>query len=189
MSKSGVNIRRGLVEDAAALAEFGARVYDQVFGPDNDPENMSEYLARNYGIEQQSIELSSPDVITLIAESHGQIAGYAQVRRGKTPSCVLGDLPIELWRFYVDQPWRGKGLADRLMTATLDAARELGGKTIWLSVWEQNPRGVRFYQKKGFRDVGSKSFWVGQDEQTDRVMVIELDPHLSPSHSSRELAP
>jgi RimJ/RimL family protein N-acetyltransferase len=55
-----------------------------------------------------------------------------------------------------------------------DAAHELGGRTLWLGVWERNPRAIAFYEKCGFRDVGSHDFWVGNDCQTDRIMVTEL---------------
>jgi ribosomal protein S18 acetylase RimI-like enzyme len=61
------------------------------------------------------------------------------------------------------------------MAAVLRAAVELGGVTLWLGVWERNPRAIAFYQKCGFRDVGSHDFWFGNDRQTDRVMVTALE--------------
>jgi ribosomal protein S18 acetylase RimI-like enzyme len=78
---------------------------------------------------------------------------------------------VELARFYVDRPWHGRGVARELMDAARAAARNLGGRTFWLGVWEHNPRAIAFYAKCGFRDVGSHKFLVGSDLQTDRVMV------------------
>jgi ribosomal protein S18 acetylase RimI-like enzyme len=60
------------------------------------------------------------------------------------------------------------------MDAARDAAREMGGRTIWLGVWEHNPRAISFYEKVGFRDAGAADFFVGPDRQTDRIMVIAL---------------
>lgn len=60
------------------------------------------------------------------------------------------------------------------METVLDAARELGGRTLWLGVWERNPRAMAFYRKCGFRDAGSHQFVVGTDSQTDRIMVKQL---------------
>jgi len=82
---------------------------------------------------------------------------------------------VEVWRFYVDRAWHGAGVARPLMDAALEAARELGAGSVWLSVWERNPRAIAFYTKCGFRDVGSKLFIVGSDRQTDRVMAREID--------------
>ena len=91
---------------------------------------------------------------------------FAQLHRSEAR---WGD--IELARFYVERTHHGGGLAQLLMTATLDAARELGGRSMWLGVWERNPRGIAFYEKCGFHYVGTHPFVVGSDVQTDRVMV------------------
>jgi ribosomal protein S18 acetylase RimI-like enzyme len=81
---------------------------------------------------------------------------------------------VELGRFYVDGSWHGRGLAPRLMAVVRDAARGLGGRTLWLAVWEHNPRAIAFYGKCGFRDVGAQTFVLGADLQTDRVMAGDL---------------
>ena len=45
---------------------------------------------------------------------------------------------------------------------------------MWLGVWERNERAKGFYRKCGFLDVGSQPFILGEDHQTDLVMVSEL---------------
>jgi ribosomal protein S18 acetylase RimI-like enzyme len=45
---------------------------------------------------------------------------------------------------------------------------------MWLGVWEYNPRAQRFYEKNGFRIVGSHVFLLGEDPQTDLLMQREL---------------
>jgi ribosomal protein S18 acetylase RimI-like enzyme len=174
MEEASFQIRRGERADAAALAEFAARTFAETFGPANRPEDMAAHLTSSYGLRQQTRELADPNVISLMAEPAGRLAAYAQVRRQPPPDCVPCETPVELWRFYVDRPWHGRGLAQRLMAAVKDAARELDGCCLWLSVWELNPRAIAFYEKCGFRDVGTHSFWLGTDRQTDRVMVAEV---------------
>jgi ribosomal protein S18 acetylase RimI-like enzyme len=150
-------------------------MYTQTFGDFTDPEDMDEFLSTMYHTSQQEEEIASENIRTLIVEAEDQIIGFAQVRSGLVPECVVGELPIELWRFYVDQLWQGRGIAQDLMNAAKAGAVGLGGRTIWLGVWEDNARAISFYSKSGFRDVGSKSFWVGKDRQTDRVMVSDLN--------------
>jgi ribosomal protein S18 acetylase RimI-like enzyme len=167
-----LRIRRGQPGDAQALAEFAARTFTETFAAANRPEDMAAYLPAAYGAGQQSRELASSDVVTLIVEAEsGAIAAFAMLRRGSVPACVTGDTPVELWRFYVDRPWHGTGLAQRLLTAVHGAAAEFAARTLWLGVWEKNDRAIAFYEKSGFRDVGEQDFWVGADRQTDRIMV------------------
>jgi GNAT superfamily N-acetyltransferase len=173
-------IRRGLPADAVALAEFGRRLYAATFGAENDPDDMEAYLSANYGIAQQTEELSSPQKITLLAELDERLIGYAQVRSHPAPDCVSGLDPLELHRFYVDFPYHGHGVAQLLMEEAFAAAHELGGRTLWLSVWERNLRAIRFYEKWGLMDVGSTDFWVGSDRQTDRVMAAKVPTRPEP---------
>jgi diamine N-acetyltransferase len=66
------------------------------------------------------------------------------------------------------------GAAWRLMTGVHEVAADLGGTTLWLSVWERNGRARAFYKKCGFEDVGTGDFWVGGDRQTDRILVAPV---------------
>ena len=120
----------------------------------------------------QRRELEDPDVLTLLVESSRQLIGFAQLKRGEPPQCVERRDAVEIARFYVDRPWHGRGIARMLMNAAASAAPSLGSATLWLGVWEKNPRAIAFYEKCGFRDVGSHPFLVGSDLQTDRVMVL-----------------
>lgn len=174
MSQHTFHVRRGRTSDAEALAAFAERTFSEAFAAANRAEDIAAYLPTAYGTSLQAIELSSPDIATLLIDAGDALAAYAQVRRGDVPGCVTGPAPVELWRFYVDQPWHGRGLAQRLMAAVHTAASELAGRTLWLGVWERNERAIAFYTKAGFRTVGSHDFWVGSDRQTDNIMVTEV---------------
>ena len=167
-------IRRATVADAATVAELAARTFIDWFSADNRPEDMEAHVTRFYGEAQQRREIEDPDCVTLLLESDGRAIAYAQVRRGAAPACVAGDWPVEIARFYVDRAFHGQGLAQALMAETIAVARALGGATLWLGVWERNPRAIAFYEKSGFRDRGSQPFLLGSDLQTDRVMVQQL---------------
>ena len=112
---------------------------------------------------------------TLLAEVGDALAGYAQLRRaGGAPDGVPGIAPIELWRIYVDAPWHGSGLGAQLLRAAAETARGLGGDALWLSVWERNPRAIRFYDKSGMRIIGRADFLIGGEVQNDHVMAAPL---------------
>lgn len=169
-----IRIRQGTPADAADLAGFAARTFEETYGADNRSEDMTAFLAESYGAAIQAVELADPDTITLIAAADDAWAGFAQVRRKAPPAFVTEPLPVELQRFYVDRPWQGRGVAQTMMGAVHDAAARLGGGSIWLTVWEENPRAIAFYAKSGFRDAGAGTFRVGSDIQHDRIMVAPV---------------
>jgi ribosomal protein S18 acetylase RimI-like enzyme len=183
VAEPDIRIRRAEPADAPALADFAARTFAETFGPYNRPEDMAAHLADRFVVRQQAAEIADPKILTLLMESEDRLIGYAQIRRIPPPGCVTGEEPIELGRFYVDRPWHGLGLAQRLMAVVMDTARELGGRTLWLGVWERNPRAIAFYEKCGFRDVGSQGFQLGADLQTDRILVANLADLRTPASS------
>lgn len=167
-------VRRGVPADAAELAAFAARTFTDTYGEYNTPANLAMHLTSTYNLAQQTRELSDVGVATLLAHRFAQLVAYAQVRRSAPPACVDGVEPVELLRFYVDKSQHGAGVAQRLFAEARRAATAFGGATLWLKVWERNPRAIAFYRKCGFVDVGVADFFVGVDRQTDRVLALDL---------------
>jgi diamine N-acetyltransferase len=173
-SQSGVPIRTATVADAPRFAAFAEQIFRETFGPDNRPDDMDEYVAANYGLEIQAREIADASIGTLLVEAEGELVGFAQLRTGDVPGCVTGPAPVEIWRFYVDRPWQGSGLAGHLMRAVEREATRRGSRTLWLAVWERNPRAMSFYRKCGFAEVGEQGFVLGRDHQRDRVLARSL---------------
>jgi len=179
-----MTLRSATPNDAGALAAFGRRVFAATFGPDNHPADLAAYLDATYTEARQLADIIDPAVDTILAEAHGAIAGFAQLRAGAPADGVTGTAPVELWRLYVDAPFHGRGLAARLLVAAEAAARRRGAGTLWLGVWERNPRAQAFYRKHGFAVVATQVFQLGSDAQRDLVMQKPLAEGTEGSASS-----
>jgi ribosomal protein S18 acetylase RimI-like enzyme len=166
-------IRYAVADDAAALAALGAKTFQDTYAAFNTAENMAMHLASAFSPEVQRAEIEDPNGYILVAQAPELIA-YAQVTREIAPPAVGDARALEIKRFYVDRAWHGLGVAQRLMTEICAAAAERGAATIWLAVWDQNPRAIAFYRKVGFTDAGHYPFRLGNELQTDILMVKAL---------------
>jgi ribosomal protein S18 acetylase RimI-like enzyme len=172
--REGFRVDDATAADATLLAELGARTFHESFAADNDPEDMRRHLESQFAPSIQLAEIENPALDTLIVrDAQGRAVAFAQVRSGKKTDGVP-DGSIELWRFYVDKPWHGRGIAHVLMDAAKARGRRRGATTMWLGVWERNARAQAFYRKHGFQKVGSQVFVVGTDPQTDDVLLCTL---------------
>jgi ribosomal protein S18 acetylase RimI-like enzyme len=171
---SNVTIRRAGLADAERLASFAAAAFEDTFGTDNRPEDMTAYLAEAFGPEVQRAELADEACTVWLAEHDGTVAGYAMVREGAAPRVVGAGRAIEIARLYAGRQWIGMGIGARLMQRCLDDAAARGSSTIWLGVWERNARAIEFYRRWGFSEVGSQTFQLGDDVQTDHIMARRL---------------
>lgn len=174
MVKSKLFIRQASHNEVETVTEIGARTFRDAFAPDNDPDDMEMYLAAAFAPEQIATELADPSSRFLLAYVGEEAVGYAKLKVGEVPDCVRGPSPMELVRLYLDQRVLGKGYGAALIKACFEQARGNGCKTIWLGVWERNERAKTFYRKWGFIEVGSHTFTVGNDVQTDLIMERQV---------------
>jgi diamine N-acetyltransferase len=163
-------IRRAALEDAALIAEFGARTFEATFGADNRPQDIRQYIAENFSPQQIERELVDPSSIFLLAYEDERLIGYAKLCDGEKPDFVNSPDPIELVRIYVESNLIGAGYGSAIMQACLDAAQDAGYHSIWLGVWEKNLRAIKFYKKWGFVELGTHVFILGEDAQNDLVL-------------------
>lgn len=168
------NIRVAEHADAAHVSAFLSREFGATFGAYTTVSDMVMYLAQMYSVDQQEREIADPLGPYLLLEIDGAIAGIARLRIGSQHAQVISTSPLEIQRFYVHGAWHGRGVAHRLMAECIARATAAGATTVWLGVFDQNARAIRFYEKCGFVDVGTATFVLGTDIQSDRVMASAI---------------
>lgn len=175
MTRQKLIIHRATRRDAGLIADLGHRTFKASFGADNRPEDMEQYLSLNFSKAHIEEQLSDPASIFLLAHKNARAVGYAMLYTGDTPESIPGTKPVELVRFYIEAEIIGKGYGSALMQLCLETAQKNGHRTIWLGVWEKNLRAIRFYEKLGFRKVGTKEFILGSDLQKDHIFARPVE--------------
>ncbi|MFY9635093.1 MAG: GNAT family N-acetyltransferase [Cellulosimicrobium cellulans] len=168
-------IRKATTDDAGALADLAAVTFPLACPPSSSPEDIATHLANTLSEDHFRGYLTDPNTLILVLDVEGVLRGYSLLvnRQAQDPdvaeALTLGP-SIELSKCYVHPEHHGLGAAAELMHASLEAATAAGAAGIWLGVNSQNARAVRFYEKSGFRKVGSKSFRLGTTVEHDFVM-------------------
>jgi diamine N-acetyltransferase len=170
-----VAMRSAVATDAGPLAELAERTFRDTFSAQNTKEDMDLHCAASFGTPIQAGEIADPRLVTLVGDDEGALVAYGQLRWGAAPEAVPAVKPAEIARLYVDRRWHGRGLAHQLMSGLLSAAAAGGADTVWLGVWEHNPRAIAFYRKHGFVEVGSHVFRLGRDPQRDLLMARPME--------------
>jgi ribosomal protein S18 acetylase RimI-like enzyme len=171
-------IRKAAADDAGALAALAAVTFPLACPPSASPDDIAAHLANTLSERHFQDYLADPDTTILVIDSGG-LRGYSLLvnRPAEDPDVLsaLGIVPsVELSKCYVHPEHHGLGAAAELMHASLQAAAEAGGRGVWLGVNSQNARAIRFYEKSGFRKVGTKSFRLGSAVEHDFVLEREV---------------
>jgi len=169
-------IRQATEEDAKLLTDLAYTTFWDAFAhhPKNAPDDLNHYMRQAFNQEQITSELAYAKNIFLIAEIDGEAAGYSKIIIDNIEPGITATRPVELSRLYAHQKHLGQGVGQTLMDACFERARAEDRDVMWLGVWEYNPRAQRFYEKNGFRVVGSHVFRLGEDPQTDLLMQKDL---------------
>ena len=159
-------------EDAATMAALGRRTFTETFGHLYTAENLAAFLV-NHSEARWRGELGDARFAVRLAEVDGVAVGYAKLGPPSLPFEPDGPA-IELRQCYVLKPWQGAGIAAELMDWALGEARRRGAAELYLSVFTDNPRARRFYERFGFEAVGRYDFMVGSHADEDIVMRLKL---------------
>ena len=158
--------------DAAALAAFFADCFTTTFGSLYAAHNLALFLSQQ-SPQAFAEQLADPDFAFRLAEEDGQMVGFLKLG----PPDLPGDTPphtIELRQLYVLPLWQGAEVAAVLTDWAFAEARRRAKAHLQLSVFVDNPRARRFYEKRGFVEVGEYKFMVGDHVDDDRVMRVAL---------------
>ena len=165
---SGVSYRDAVLDDAALVADLFARTFVETFGHLYRPDDLADFLAR-VTPEAFAEELGNSGFALRVAESGGEPIGFAKLG----PANLRIEAPLgtlELWQIYVLKPWQGQGVAQQLYGWAEDEARRRGGTHLQLTVYVDNHRAKRFYERRGFVPVGRYDFMVGSHADEDIIM-------------------
>ena len=167
-----VSYRAATPADAEAMAELGARTFTHTFGHLYQPSDLEIFL-QSHTPESWSKELNDPGFEVRVAEGDGKLVGYVKLGPPHLPFEPRGGA-AELRQLYVVEEMKGQGVANELMNWVIDRARDKGADYLYLSVFVDNHRARRFYEKYGFEAEGTYAFMVGTHADEDIVMRLKL---------------
>jgi ribosomal protein S18 acetylase RimI-like enzyme len=159
--------------DGPALAAMARQSFSETFGMLYSAHDLNAFLDDAFGPNGLSAQLSDPDFTVRLALEDGKIIGFVKMGPVTFPGEWRPDA-IELYQFYVLAPWQGKGVAQEMMAWALEHARSHGAKEVILSVYVDNHRARRFYERYGFGEIGRYAFRVGETIDDDRIMRLVL---------------
>ncbi|QWU15238.1 Ribosomal protein S18 acetylase RimI [Paenibacillus sophorae] len=167
-------MKKCTIEDLRMLQEISYETFNDTFGDLNTPENMKSYLERAFNLEKLEQELSNASSSFFFIYSNEELAGYLKVNVNEAHSDNIAGEALEIERIYINRKFQGQGLGKRLIQKGIEIAKEQNKKQVWLGVWEKNEGAIQFYHGMGFVESGAHSFYMGDEKQTDFIMVKTL---------------
>ena len=161
--------------DGPELDALARACWIETFEHSCSAEDLRLYLDKAYGPAGVLLrDLRDPAHRFRLAKHQGAIVGYAKLSEPWLPEGHAGPRAKQLSQLYIATSWKGAGIAQALMNWAIEAARAGGADELLLTVWEENRRAMRFYQRLGFVHIGDYAFETGNQIDRDLIMRLPL---------------
>jgi ribosomal protein S18 acetylase RimI-like enzyme len=170
-----ITTRKITINDIYQLKGIGIQTFAETFSSNNSEENINEYLEKEFSIKKLKVELNDQNSEFYFAELKNKTIGYLKINFGYAQTEIAGENTLEIERIYVLKEFLGNKVGQLLYEKAIKIAKQKDVDYVWLGVWEENPRAIRFYKKNGFEDFDKHIFKLGNDEQTDIMMKLNLN--------------
>jgi ribosomal protein S18 acetylase RimI-like enzyme len=169
-----LNIRAIGIDDVVELQLIARATFSETFTDYNDQDNLKKYLDEKFTVAKLSEELNHPHSKFYFAQIGEEVVGYLKTNTGEAQTELMDLNAFEIQRIYVLQAYHGKKVGQLLIEKALEEARKTTCAYVWLGVWQENHRAIRFYSKNGFINFDTHIFKMGDEEQMDWLMKLEL---------------
>ncbi|MFS4466326.1 GNAT family N-acetyltransferase [Maribacter sp. 2210JD10-5] len=156
------------------LLEISKKTFSDAFETDNDPNDFKTYLNVAFTKEILNSAINNPNIAFFFTYLGEKLVAYFKLNTSEAQTDVKLSESMELERIYVLKEFQGRGIGEAILTKIKKIAFESEKAFLWLGVWEENQRAIKFYQRHGFSKFGTHPYFIGTDKQTDWLMRYDL---------------
>jgi diamine N-acetyltransferase len=162
-------------DEVGLLQKIGRQTFFETFSADNSEENMKKYLEVGFSIEKLTAELMDKNAVFYFAWIDKNVVGYLKLNFGPSQTELKDHKAVEIERIYVTKEFHGKKVGQILYEKAIEIAKQVNAAYVWLGVWEKNSRAINFYKKNGFVEFDKHIFRLGDEEQMDLMMKLQME--------------
>lgn len=160
-----IKIYRAKKKEALDIKKILSEIWEHSYGNIYSPETIQRITSEWHNPEILVSQIKNPDFFFGVAKENNQIVGLTTVRK-------LNEETLMMYRLYVNPNFQRQGIGSKLVNEAIEVFPK--AKRLRIEVEEQNKKGVSFYSKYGFKEVGRKIKKIGSDKIPTIVMEKDL---------------
>jgi len=167
-----IDIRSASVDDTSILRELAETTFLESHGHSANPEEIASYVLEKYNYDAIKAELEDAANSYHIIFVNNEPAGFSKIILNKPFAESNIENLTKLDRIYILKRYYDLHVGSALYDFILDFIKKHQQKGIWLFVWKENPRAVNFYQRKGFKIIGSHNFRISEHHSNPNHQML-----------------
>ncbi|HEC65345.1 MAG TPA: GNAT family N-acetyltransferase [bacterium] len=144
-----IKIRKAQSRDLKGLQKLSSVTF--IKNPEYDDDFVENFMMTSEGEKYMKRAIDAKNGVLFIAEEEGEMIGYINGDEMKVP--YRKSKYFELENLGVVPGTKRKGVGTKLLERITKWARKKGYNRIYLESYAKNEEALKFYRKKGFRDI------------------------------------
>lgn len=165
-----MEILQAKIQDAKNIASLAIQVWLDTYAVTGIRETFSEFIWNELSPEAFKKKLNNPDIDIYKVVENEHLIAMAEISYNS--ACPANSsLKCEIDKLYVQQNYHGKNVGANLLNFINSICKKKSIKTIWLTVYENNHRAIKFYQKHNFVEIGDTYFELGEERHRNIILT------------------
>lgn len=144
------------------IVAIGKQAFLESHGHSASKEDIALYISKAYNKEAILTELENKKVQYHLIYTDTVIAGFSKIELDTTNKNINDVTITKLDRIYLLERFHGKKLGAQLFDFNIELSKKNNQNGIWLAVWTENQKAVKFYKKRGFNIAGAFDFKISE---------------------------
>lgn len=157
-----IKIQKATVKDAELIAQLGKQTFYESHGHSASKTDIDTFVQKYYNVESVVQEFENANVDYHLINYNKKTVGFSKIEYSSPDANIAEQRVTKLARIYLLDGYHGKNLGATLFDYNIELSKAYGDNGIWLHVWVENKKAIRFYQKNGFKIVGEHDYEISK---------------------------
>lgn len=170
-----IKIIKAEIEHCELIAKIGKQSFIESHGESASKSDIDVFISKTFTKEILLTQLSNPNIRYHLIYYNNNVAGYSKIELDSPNSNIQNKNVTKLERFYLLKEFYGQKLGLKLFEFNVELSKKNQQKGIWLAVWVENLRAIKFYTKIGFKIVGKYDFKISNTHSNpNHIMYLSF---------------
>lgn len=171
--KMSIAIKPISSSEVESLAELSQKTFVESHGHSASPADIQNYIDKHFSIRTLSEALENPRIYFSKIYVDNQLAGYSKLILDEQHPLTDLSPVAKFERLYLLKDFYGLGLGEMLLVHNSELAKKQHQKALWLFVWTENEKGLKFYKKSHFKIIGEHDFKISDQHSNPNYVMLK----------------
>ncbi|GGG49665.1 GNAT family N-acetyltransferase [Bizionia arctica] len=166
------NIVKANLSHAKILSEIGKQTFIESHGMSAPEKDITNYIKSKFTKVVFEAELEDSNNIFHMITYNEKPIGYSKISYNSTQENISFKNITKLERLYILQEYHHLKLGFELFKFNVELSKKQNQAGLWLYVWVENQKAINFYNKVGFKIIGSYDFQISETHSNPNHQML-----------------